>query len=55
MVDNEFQPSLLCLLCFMGKAINELYDAFVEIKMDYKLFWDKSFMNKIFSMIHTSD
>ena len=39
----------------MGKAIDALHDAFVKIEMDGTLYLDESFMNSIFSMIHTND
>ena len=39
----------------MGKAIDALHDALVKIMMDGRLYLDESFMNSIFSMIHTND
>jgi hypothetical protein len=39
----------------MGKANDALHNALVKIKMNGKLFLDESFMNSIFSMIHTND
>ena len=41
--------------CSMGKAINALNDTLVKIMMDGRLYLDESFMNSIFSMIHTND
>jgi hypothetical protein len=39
----------------MGKVIDALHNALVKAEMDGKLFLDESFMNSIFSMIHTND
>ena len=41
--------------CSMGKANDALHNELVKIKMNGKLFLDESFMNSIFSMIHTND